>query len=92
MPDSPDGMAPAPPYVSDIARPNQRDTADERDTTMTAEINLLTAAHDHQAELLAEAEARRLTRPTRSKAGSRTRSSGRLHTLLRRLAGAPTFA
>jgi hypothetical protein len=77
----------------DIARPNQRDTANERDTTMTAEINLLTAAHDHQADLLAEAEARRLTRRTRSQnAESPSRSNGRLGTLLRRLAGAPTFA
>ena len=31
---------------------------------MTAEINILIAAQDHQAELLAEADARRLIRPT----------------------------
>ncbi len=53
MLNSPDGTRSWPPYVTDIARPNQRDTANERDTTMTAEINLLTAAHDHQADLLA---------------------------------------
>ncbi len=60
---------------------------------MTAEIDILTAAYDHQTELLAEAEARRLIRrfdaPT---SGSRPAAKQRLNTLLRRLAGAPSFA
>ncbi len=60
---------------------------------MTAEINILIAAHDHQTELLAEAEARRLIRrsdpPT---SGSQPAVRQRLNTLLRRLAGAPSFA
>lgn len=60
---------------------------------MTAEINLLIAARDHQADLLAEAEARRLTRRTQSPTtGSQSRTNRRLNTLLRRIAGAPTFA
>ena len=60
---------------------------------MTAEINLLIAAHDHQAELLAEADARRLTRSTDLHAdGPVQPAKRRLTILLRRLAGAPTFA
>ena len=60
---------------------------------MTAEINILTAAHDHQAELLAEADARRLTRSTDLHAdGAVPPAKRRLTILLRRLAGAPTFA
>jgi len=60
---------------------------------MTAEINILITAHDHQTELLAEADARRLIRrsdaPT---SGSQPAAKHRLNTLLRRLAGAPSFA
>jgi hypothetical protein len=60
---------------------------------MTAEISILTAAHDHQSELLAEAEARRLMRRTSAPTTqSRPAANGRLTTLLRRIAGAPTFA
>ncbi len=60
---------------------------------MTAEINLLIAAQDHQTELLAEAEARRLIRRTDSPTtASQPATKQRLNTLLRRLAGAPTFA
>lgn len=60
---------------------------------MTAEINILIAAHDHQTELLAEAETRRLTRRTNTAtSGSQPAAKQRLNTLLRRLAGAPSFA
>ena len=59
---------------------------------MTAEINILTAAHDHQAELLAEAEARRLIRRSNDlTSGLAPAAKRRLNILLRRLAGAPTF-
>ena len=60
---------------------------------MTAEINILIAAQDHQAELLAEADARRLARSTDLQAdGSAQPAKRRLTILLRRLAGAPTYA
>ncbi len=60
---------------------------------MTAEINILIAAQDHQTELLAEAEARRLTRTIDSNAeGANQPAKRRLGILLRRLAGAPSFA
>jgi hypothetical protein len=60
---------------------------------MTAEINILIAAQDHQAELLAEADARRLTRSTDLDAASPLQpAKRRLTILLRRLAGAPTYA
>jgi hypothetical protein len=60
---------------------------------MTSEITILTASHDHQAELLAEAEARRLTRSIDSNAeGTNQPAKRRLGILLRRLAGAPSFA
>ena len=83
----------APPYVRDIAKTNDRDAHNERETPMTAEITILTAAHDHHAELLAEADARRLLRrsdaPT---SGSQPATKQRLSTLIRRLAGATSFA
>lgn len=60
---------------------------------MTAEINILIAAQDHQTELLAEADARRLIRRTDSPtSGPQPAAKQRLNTLLRRLAGAPSFA
>ena len=60
---------------------------------MTAEINILIAAQDHQAELLAEADARRLTRTIDSNTeGTNQPAKRRLGILLRRLAGAPSFA
>lgn len=60
---------------------------------MTAEINILIAGHDHQAELLAEADARRLSRSTDPHAAATTLPARRrLSILLRRLAGAPAFA
>jgi hypothetical protein len=60
---------------------------------MTAEINILIAAQDHQTDLLAEADARRLIRRTDSPtSGSQPAAKQRLNTLLRRLAGAPSFA
>ena len=77
----------------DIAKIKERDAANERETPMTAEITILTAAHDHHAELLAEADARRLLRrsdaPT---SGSQPATKQRLSTLIRRLAGATSFA
>ncbi len=60
---------------------------------MTAEINILIAAQNHQADLLAEADARRLTRTIDSNAeGTNQPARRRLGILLRRLAGAPSFA
>ena len=60
---------------------------------MTSEISILTAAHDHQAELLAEADARRLTRRTDAPTvGAQPPAKQRLNSVLRRLAGAPSFA
>ena len=60
---------------------------------MTAEINILVAAQGHQAELLAEADARRLIRSTDPHADSPIQpAKRRLTVLLRRLAGAPTFS
>jgi hypothetical protein len=60
---------------------------------MTAEITILTAAHDHQTELLAEADARRLLRRSHNPtSGSQPVTRQRLNTLLRRLAGATSFA
>ncbi len=60
---------------------------------MTAEITILTAAHDHQTELLADAEARRLLRRSAAPtSGSQPVARQRLNTLLRRLAGATSFA
>lgn len=60
---------------------------------MTAEINILIAARDQQARLLAEADARRLIRSTDLHAeGPLQPARRRLTLLLRRLAGAPTFA
>ena len=60
---------------------------------MTAEIDILTAARYHQADLLAEAEARRLARSIEMPAaGSHQPTKRRLTLLLRRLTGAPTFA
>ena len=60
---------------------------------MSAEINILIAAQDHQADLLAEADARSLLRTTHPHgAGTIQPAKRRLTILLRRLAGAPTFA
>jgi hypothetical protein len=90
---SPDGTGRCPPYVVDIAKTNDRDDANERETPMTAEITILTAAHDHQAELLAEADARRLLRRTHAPISeSQPATRQRLNTLLRRLAGTTSFA
>jgi hypothetical protein len=58
---------------------------------MTAEFDLQMAAQHHQNELLAEAHARRLTR-TAELRREEPRTGRRLQTLLRRLAGAPSFA
>lgn len=92
MPDSPDGTSSPTPYVRDIATTNDRDAA-TRGTPMTAEIDLLIAAQDRQAGLLAEAEARRLTRRTDAASTTPQRPVGaRLNTLIRRLAGAPSFS
>jgi hypothetical protein len=60
---------------------------------MTAEIDMLIAAQDRQAELLAEASARRLTRITDPQpVGPVPATRRRLSTVLRRIPGAPTFA
>jgi hypothetical protein len=59
---------------------------------MAAEFNLQMAAQHHQNELLAEAEARRLARTTEPRRDELAPTGRRLQTLLRRLAGAPSFA
>jgi hypothetical protein len=59
---------------------------------MFSEIDFQTAAQDRQATLLAEATNRRLTRGSPERAADPVPTTGRLQTLLRRIAGAPTFA
>ena len=60
---------------------------------MTAEIHILIAAQDHQAASLAEADARRLIRSAELQGDGPARpATRRLAVLLRRLAGAPSFA
>ena len=59
---------------------------------MASEFDLQSAARYHQAELLAEAANRRLTRSTELRRDDAAPTARRLQTLLRRLAGAPTFA
>jgi hypothetical protein len=59
---------------------------------MASEFDLQMAAQHHQNELLAEANARRLARTTELRRDEPAPAGRRLQTLLRRLAGAPTFA
>lgn len=59
---------------------------------MAAEIDNITAARYHQEELLAEAALRRLLRQERPDRTTPVRRTGRVRELLRRIAGAPTFA
>jgi hypothetical protein len=59
---------------------------------MTAEFDIQMAAQHHQNELLAEADARRLTRMTELRREKQARTGRRLQTLLRRLAGTPSVA
>lgn len=59
---------------------------------MFSEIDFQTAAQDRQATLLAEATNRRLTRASQGRPNEPQQTSSRLQTLLRRVAGAPTFA
>jgi hypothetical protein len=59
---------------------------------MASEFDLQFNAQHHQNELLAEAHARRLTRTTEIRRDDNAPASRRLQTLLRRIAGAPTFA
>ena len=59
---------------------------------MASEFDFQSAARYHQTELLVEAANRRLTRSTELRRDNPAPTSRRLHTLLRRLAGAPTFA
>jgi hypothetical protein len=59
---------------------------------MTSEFDLQSAAQYHQTELLAEAANRRLTRTSELRREDPIPTARRLQSLLRRLAGAPTFA
>ena len=59
---------------------------------MAAELDLITTARHHQADLLAEAADRRLLRVSRPTQPEPVHSGRRIQTLLRRIAGAPTFA
>jgi hypothetical protein len=59
---------------------------------MAAEFDLQMAAQHHQNELLAEAQARRLGRTAELRRGEPAPTGRRLQRLLRRLAGAPSFA
>jgi hypothetical protein len=58
---------------------------------MTSEISLQIAAQQHQTDLLEEAANRRLARTAARRPDERIRTTRRLQTLLRRLAGEPTF-
>jgi hypothetical protein len=59
---------------------------------MAFEHDLHIAAQHHQAELLAEASARRLLRTVDSRREEPLPATNRLQSLLRRIAGAPTYA
>lgn len=59
---------------------------------MFSEIDFQIAAQDRQASLLAEASTRRATRIGQDRPSEPLPTGRRLQTLLRRLAGAPTFA
>jgi len=59
---------------------------------MASEFDFQMAAQHRQAELLAEASARRMTRTADVRREEALPSGRRLQTLLRRIAGAPTFA
>jgi len=59
---------------------------------MFAEIDFQVAAQDRQADLLAEASARRLLRSDETRADTPLPARRRLQVLLRRIAGAPAFA
>ncbi len=59
---------------------------------MASEFDLQSAANYHQSELLSEAASRRLTRGSELRREDPMPTARRLQTLLRRLAGAPTFA
>jgi hypothetical protein len=59
---------------------------------MASEFDLQIAAQHHQDELLAEASARRTNRTTHERRHDPAPTGRRLQALLRRLAGAPSFA
>ena len=59
---------------------------------MFSEIDFQTTAQHRQVTLLAEASTRRMTRVSGERPGEPIQVSSRLQTLLRRIAGAPTFA
>jgi hypothetical protein len=90
---SPDGTDGSGTYGRDINNqssvPNARP---ERTRQMASEFDLQSAAQYHQTELLAEAASRRLTRTSELRREDPIPTARRLQTLLRRLAGAPTFA
>ncbi|MEX1168810.1 MAG: hypothetical protein WEE50_01580 [Chloroflexota bacterium] len=59
---------------------------------MASEFDLQIAAQHHQDELLAETNARRLSRTAELRRDDPAPTGRRLQALIRRLAGAPTFA
>ena len=59
---------------------------------MFSEIDFQTTAQDRQATLLAEASDRRMARVSVEQPSKPFQATNRLQTLLRRIAGAPTFA
>ncbi len=59
---------------------------------MFSEIDFQTTAQDRQATLLAEASDRRMARVSVERPSEPVQATNRLQTLLRRIAGAPTFA
>ena len=59
---------------------------------MATEYDFQITAQNHQADLLAEAAARRMTRTVSVRRDDAAPTGRRLQTLLRRIAGAPTFA
>jgi len=63
-----------------------------KEPPVAAEYDLQISAQHHQAEMLAEAASRRLLRTSAPSPDQAVPVGRRLQTLLRRLAGAPTFA
>jgi hypothetical protein len=80
-------------YGKDIKQSVQRlERQTRKDPLMTSEFDFQFNARHRQDELLAEAATRRLTRSTEIRHDTPETTGRRLQTLLRRLAGSPTFA
>ncbi len=90
---SPDGTDVLGTYGRDIKKSVRRlERQTRKDRPMASEFDIQINAQHHQAELLGEAAARRLTRSTELRREYPAQAPRRLQNLLRRLAGAPSFA